>query len=137
MKKVLVLLLSSLLVTSTTWAADAPKRLKFAKGATVLKVTDTISKTTKERHYVLKLRAGQTLEIDQINIKSVSAGQTQKLVTTSLSGPTNDDLNDSDLSCNARKKVSSTKAGDYHLVVMPCGKVDPWTGSYTLSIKAK
>lgn len=121
-----------LFLTANFAAAQKPVRVKFAKGAKQKIITGNLNSYKGVRVYVVKVRAGQTLKIEQIKSDS-----SDKYVTVAIKSPTGEDVTDSDASCNNRKEVSPTEAGDYVITVSECMKADEWRGSFQLKIRAE
>lgn len=104
-----------------------PTRIKFARGATSVKVTGKLANFESEQRYVIEVGKGQSMSIEQVN-------PADKRVTLGITAPNGEDASDMDLSCNNKKTVSPTQAGDYTITVHECMKADPWKGSYTLKV---
>ena len=103
-----------------------PKRIIFKKGATKAVVSGTFSGYQSKAEYVIKLRAGQTFKLSS-----------DRYITLSIADPNGEDATDSDASCNGRKTIAPTIAGDYKITVVECRKADAWRGKYKLFISAK
>jgi hypothetical protein len=51
-----------------------------------------------------------------------------------MTAPTGEEVGDSDASCNDRREIASTTAGDYRITVVECRKGDPWRGSFRFRV---
>jgi hypothetical protein len=108
-------------------AASAQTRVHFAPGATSAVVTGNLNGFNSTRVYVIRVRRGQRLRVEQIG--------NSHLVSTTLEDPKGEDVSDMDASCNSHKDVSPTRRGDYTLTVGECKKADPWRGRFRLRIR--
>jgi hypothetical protein len=108
-------------------AAPAQTRVHFAPGATSAVVTGNLNGFKSRRVYVIRVRRGQRLRVEQI-------GSTHS-VSTTLEDPAGEDVSDMDASCNSHKDVSPTKRGDYTLTVVECKKADRWRGKFRLRVR--
>jgi hypothetical protein len=108
-------------------AAPAQTRVHFAPGATSAVVTGSLNGFNSRRVYVIRVRRGQRLRVEQIG--------NSHLVSTTLEDPAGEDVSDMDASCNSHKDVSPTKRGDYTLTVGECRKADRWRGKFRLRIR--
>jgi hypothetical protein len=104
-------------------------RVKFAKGATTAVVTGQLSGHKGEKTFVLRIGAGQTLSTAQ-------EGDAHD-ITIYITGPHGEDVDDSDASCNNRREVSPTVAGDYKITVVECLKADPWRGTFKFRVTVR
>ena len=128
MKTIVLSLL--LLVVSSTALAQAPIRIKFRRGAVRADVSGTLNSVKSTRSYVIKVRAGQTLQTEQM-------GDSPRRITIFVKDPAGDDIGDSDASCNSRREVSPTEAGDYRIEVVECLKAEPWRGRFTFRVTVR
>ena len=110
--------------------AQAPTRIKFRRGAVSAEVTGTLNSFNSIRHYVLRVRGGQTINTEQI-------GGEVRPITISLIDPNGVEAGDSDASCNNRREVAPTKAGDYQIEVIQCRKAEPWRGRFTFRVTVR
>ncbi len=124
---VLVLLLG---VASAVVSSQTPTRIKFSRGSVKAKVSGTLNSYRSMRVYVLRVRAGQTLTTEQI-------GSSARRVTIFVKDPNGNDVGDSDASCNNRREISPTEAGDYTIEVVECRKADPWRGGFTFRVTVR
>jgi len=128
MKTIVLSLL--LLVVSSTALAQAPTRIKFRRGAVRADVSGTLNSVKSTRSYVIKVRAGQTLQTEQM-------GDSPRRITIFFKDPAGNDIGDSDASCNSRREVSPTEAGDYRIEVVECLKAEPWRGRFTFRVTVR
>ena len=119
-----------LLVVSSTALAQAPTRIKFRRGAIHADVSGTLNGMKSTRSYVIKVRSGQTLQTEQV-------GDSPRRVTIFVKDPAGNDIGDSDASCNSRREVSPTEAGDYRIEIVECLKADPWRGRFTFRVTVR
>jgi hypothetical protein len=136
-EKVKVLLVAASLVgamLAMSVVANAQKlvRIKFARGATRANVTGTLSSYRSKRAYVVRVRAGQTLRTEQVSI-----GRGSHPITIYIKDPLVRSVGDSDASCNNRREITPTIAGDYRIEVVECQKADPWRGSFRFNIAVR
>lgn len=110
--------------------ADGSIRVKFAPNATSAVVTGKLSNYKGQQTYLLEVRKGQTLQVEQLNPGN-------KRVTLGITAPNGEDASDMDLSCNNKKTVKPTLAGDYVISVHECMKADEWKGNFKLKITVK
>jgi hypothetical protein len=127
MKRTIQILSLIAVVFITSLAASAQTRIHFAPGATSTVVTGSLNGFKSRRVYVIRVRRGQRLRVEQIG--------SSHLVSTTLEDPRGEDVSDMDASCNSHKDVSPTRRGDYRLTVGECMKADRWRGRFRLRIK--
>jgi hypothetical protein len=127
MKKPIGFLFLVAIILFSSLAGAAQTRIRFARGATSAVVTGTLRGFNSERVYVVRVRRGQRLRVEQI-------GSTHP-VTTTLTDPAGEDASDMDASCNSRKDHSPTKRGDYRITVVECRKADRWRGRFRLRVR--
>ncbi len=105
------------------------QRLKFDSGATTLIAKGNLKNYDDSKTFVIEVNAGQKLKTEQIkNEDSVN------YITVSVIDSEGNDVSDSDASCNNRKEVSPTVAGNYKLKVIECRKADAWKGNFDLKV---
>ena len=112
--------------------AQKAQRLYFKRGAKQLIATGNLSGYKGKKVFFIRVRAGQTLKTEQ----SKSDNSTH-YITVSITAPDGADVNDSDASCNNRKEIAPTVAGDYRIEVYECQKADRWRGSFKLKIRVE
>lgn len=111
-------------------SADAQTRIRFGRGAARANVSGTLNGFRSRRVYLIRVRNGQTLRTEQV-------GGSRRPITISIKDPGGNDVSDSDASCNNRKEVSPTEAGDYRIEVVECRKADPWRGRFTFRVTVR
>ena len=132
MKKNLIVLsvLSIVLLASAATAfGQHSTRIVFARGATSKVVSGTLNGWHDKRNFVIRVRAGQTLS-------TVQVGNAHD-ITIFIAAPNGQDTDDSDASCNNRRKVTPTVAGNYHIQVVECQKADRWRGRFRFRVTAR
>lgn len=66
-----------------------------------------------------------------------TGGSDARPVTLTITDPTGADATDMDASCNNRKVVENTSAGNYRVSVVERRKADAWRGGYKLRFTAR
>lgn len=117
------------LFASSQTMSQAPTRINFARGSTSALVTGRLSGYEEQRSFVLRVRSGQTIRTWQLG----DSGP----ITIAIADPDGNDVGDMDASCNNRREVSPTKAGDYVLTVVECRKADEWRGRFNFRVSVK
>ena len=79
---------------------------------------------------MIRVRDGQTLSTEQV-------GKNARPVTIYIRDAAGSDVGDSDASCNNRREISPTVAGDYFIDVVECQKADPWRGRFTFRVTVR
>jgi hypothetical protein len=64
-------------------------------------------------------------------------GDSPRRITIFVKDPNGNDIGDSDASCNNRREISPTEAGDYTIEVVECRKADPWRGRFTFRVAVR
>lgn len=123
----IILFLSLCLITSMGFA-QAIERIRFARSTTSAMVTGVLRGYEAEKLYVLRVKDGQTLYVDQVVNDT-------KLVTVTIVDPNGQPISDQDASCNNHKKIFPTVAGDYKVQVVECRKTDAWQGKFHLKVE--
>ena len=121
-----------LLFASAAIFAQKPMRVSFYKGATTAIVSGNLRNYKDKKVFVIRVRRNQTLNTEQINSENSA-----RYISVSIKSPSGEDATDSDASCNNRKEVAPTAAGDYTITVYECGKADAWRGRFKLKITVK
>ena len=127
MKKLLFsILLLTFVLQPAAFAKPGIKRLTFARGATRLVVRDRLNDYKDSLQYVIRLRAGQRLQIGS-----------DRRITLGVENPAGEDAMDRAANCNGTADISPTAAGDYKIYVTECRKADAWRGKFNLTIRVK
>jgi hypothetical protein len=113
----------------TSTAAQNSTRITFRSGADSTVVSGTLNGYSEKRNYVIAVRQGQTL----------STGQDgdQHDITIFIQGPSGENVGDSDASCNNRREITPTVAGDYKIQVVECQKADAWRGTFRFRVTVR
>ena len=119
-----------ILVSSSIALAQPPTRIKFLRGAVRANVSGTLNSFRSKRIYVIRVREGQTLRTEQI-------GGSSRRITIFVRDQDGNEVGDSDASCNNRREISPTEAGDYTIEVVECRKADPWRGRFTFRVTVR
>ena len=112
-------------------SAQKATRIEFYKDSTGATVSSNLRNYKDRKVYVIKIRAGQTLKTEQIK------GDSTRYVTVSIKNPSGKVVGDSDASCNNRKEITPTVAGDYTITIYECQKADEWRGRFRLKVTVK
>jgi hypothetical protein len=108
--------------------ADAQTRIKFRRGTYGSVESGTLRNWDDKSTFVLKVRDGQTLRTER-----VSGGY----ITIFVRDPNGEIVGDSDASCNDRREITPTIAGDYRIEVVECRKADPWRGRFRFRVTVR
>jgi len=128
-KALLIAAVIAALLTSNALAQQTT-RIKFPRGAIHADVSGTLNSFRSKRVFVIKVRDGQTLRTEQL-------GGASRRITIFVKDATGNEVGDADASCNDRKEVSPTVAGDYTIEVVECQKADPWRGRFTFRVTVR
>jgi hypothetical protein len=128
MKLVLVVIFLFALFGICMTEADAQARIKFRRGTYGSVVSGTLRNWNDRRTFVLKVREGQTLKTEQVG---------NPYITIFVREPSGDIVGDSDASCNDRREITPTVAGDYKIEVVECRKADPWRGRFRFRVTVR
>ena len=109
--------------------AQRSTRIRFARGAIRADVSGTLRNYRDKRNFVIKVRAGQTIRTEQIGGSHP--------ITIFIIDPKGEGVGDSDASCNNRREIAPTVAGDYRIQVVECQKADPWRGRFRFRVSVK
>lgn len=115
-----------------TTSNSGSERINFTSGATTATATGNLKNYDDAKSFVVKVNAGQTLKTEQVKDE-----KSLHYVTVSVKDPKDEYVGDSDASCNNRKEISPTVAGDYILEVKECQKADAWSGDFRLKVIIK
>lgn len=107
-------------------------RIRFSRGSYSATVSGSLNGFEQKRSYLLRVRKGQTIRTEQTGRYSDS-----HLITIYISDPNGEGVGDSDASCNERREISPTVAGDYLITVVECQKADPWKGRFTFRVSVR
>jgi len=126
----LAILMSGIIcLGSSLVLAQKTTRVRFTKGATKATISGTLKGYRSRRVFIIKVRAGQTLSTTQV-------GDSHD-ITIYIKDPAREDVGDSDASCNNRREITPTDAGDYQITVVECQKADAWKGTFRLRVTVK
>ena len=118
---------------STAVSAQKAARINFYKKATAAIVSSRLRNFKDKKVFVIKVRRGQTLRAEQIKTPLTAL----HYVTVSLKNPAGETVGDANASCNNRKEITLTAAGDYTITVYECQKADAWRGRFSLKVSVK
>ena len=130
MKKLLLVVLAFAMLLASSEIASSQTRIRFARGAIRKDVSGTLNNHQSVRTYVIRVREGQTMQTQQI-------GGSTRPVTISIKDPAGNSVGDADASCNDRKEITPTTAGDYTIEVIECPKADAWRGRFTFRVTVR
>ena len=119
-------------LVSVEVSAQTAERVEFYKNSTSAIVSSSLRNYKDRKIFVIKVRAGQTLKTEQV--KDVLATH---YVTVSIKNPSGNVVGDADASCNNRREITPTVAGDYTITVYECRKADAWRGRFRLKVTVK
>jgi hypothetical protein len=132
-KKSLIILSVFILLTFValpTVFAQKTQRITFKRGAKQVAVSGNLNSYKSKSYFTIRVRAGQTLTTEQ----SKSDSSTH-YITVAIKAPNGEYVGDSDASCNNRKEITPTEAGDYRIEVVECQKADRWRGNFKLKVR--
>jgi hypothetical protein len=130
MRKILPIFAVVAVLFMTATVVFSQQRISFEQGARTAVVTGSLAGYNSRRVFVIRVRRGQTLRVEQLKSETSA-----RYATLSIKAPNGADVTDSDASCNNRKRISPTRAGDYRIEVYECRKVDAWRGSFRLKVR--
>ncbi len=125
------LTVAAFLLVAATFAFSQ-QRIKFRSGARAATVNGNLYSYKSRKVFVIRVRRGQTLSTEQIKPDA-----SNRYITVSIKAPNGEIVGDSDASCNNRKEIAPTRAGDYRIEVTECRKADPWRGSFRLKVSVE
>ncbi len=128
--RTLIPIVAILVIFSSVSLAQTTTRIKFRRGAVRADVSGNLNSFKGKRTFVIRVREGQTLRTEQI-------GGASRRITIFVKDAAGNEAADSDASCNDRKEVSPTVAGDYTIEVVECRKADPWRGRFTFRVTVR
>lgn len=117
--------------TSNTVSSNE-QRIDFVKGATEAIASGTLNNYDDSKTFVIKVEKGQTLRTEQDKPDS-----SLHSVTVNITDPSGAGVGDSDASCNNRREITPTVAGDYKIQVIECKKADAWKGEFKVKVEVK
>lgn len=118
--------------TTENQSSSNSKKIEFAEGATSAVAVGTLNNYKDSKDFAISVKQGQTLRTEQ-----VKDDKSLKYITVAISDPSGKFVGDSDASCNNRKEIKPTVAGDYHIKVTECMKADEWNGEFKLKVSAE
>jgi hypothetical protein len=121
-----------LFLTATFAFSQKAQRITFKRGAKQAIVTGNLYSYKSRRVFLIRVRRGQTLRVEQRK-----SDASLRYITVAITAPNGEDVTDSDASCNNRKRVSPTRAGDYRIEVYECQKADAWRGKFWLKVRVE
>lgn len=104
-------------------------RIRFARGATGAVIAGALNGFRDSRTFVIRVRAGQTLRTSQVG--------NSHPITIYIVDPRGEGVGESDASCNDRREITPTIAGDYKIRVVECQKADPWRGRFRFRVTVR
>ncbi len=110
--------------------AQKAQRITFKRGAKQAVTTGSLSGYKSKSYFTIRVRAGQTLTTEQSRSES-----SNHYITVYIKAPNGEYVGDSDASCNSRREITPTVAGDYRIEVVECQKADRWRGSFKLKVR--
>src|SRR5689334_15785110 len=110
--------------------AQKAERINFKRGARAAVVAGSLAGYKSKKVFVIRVRRGQTLRTEQYK-----PGESNAYITVYITAPNGEAVGDSDASCNNRREISPTVAGDYRIEVVECRKADSWRGSFRLKVR--
>lgn len=132
MKIYLQILFVSALIFLASTQISAQTRINFYKNSTAATVSSNLRGYKDKKVFVIKVLKGQTLQTEQIKILNAA-----HYITVSIKNPSGKIIGDADASCNNRKEIAPTEAGDYTITVTQCQKADAWRGRFKLKVSVK
>ena len=128
------LIITALLIVSAFGAneifAQKTERIIFNRGARSAIATGDLNNYKSRKIFVIRVRKGQTLTTEQSK-----SDASNHYITVSITAPNGETVGDSDASCNNRKEITPTVAGDYRIEVFECMKADRWRGNFKLKVR--
>ena len=112
--------------------AYSQTRITFKRGARFAIVTGNLNGYRSRKIFVIRVRRGQILRTEQAEAEAPVHD-----ITVYIKAPNGEEAGDSDASCNNRREISPTRAGDYRIEVTECRKADPWRGSFRLKVSVE
>jgi len=132
MRKIFQFSAVAVILFITATFAFAQQRITFKRGVRATVVTGNLNSYRGKKVFVIRVRRGQTLSTEQ-----AKPDASNRYITVSITAPNGETVGDSDASCNNRKEVSPTRAGDYRIEVYECQKADAWRGTFRLKVRVE
>jgi len=128
--KLLLSVVALMLLAAPLSSAKQPTlRIKFDAGATTAKVRGQLKNYKDEARYVVRVRAGQHMEVEATGKEGPAA--------VAIESPSGSDAAlDRDMS-GSRASADPTEAGDYKITVTENRKGDPWSGTFVLKVTVR
>ena len=112
--------------------AQKTERIIFKRGTRSAVAVGNLNNYKDRKVFIIRVRKGQTLKTEQSSNDS-----TNHYITVSIIAPNGENVGDSDASCNNRKEITPTQAGDYRIEVYECMKADAWRGNFKLKVRVE
>ena len=110
-------------------SAQKATRIRFARRATSAVVSGSLRNYRDKRVFIIRVNPGQTLQTTQVG--------NSHHITVFIKSPSGEDVGDSDASCNNRREITPTEAGNYQITVVECQKAEPWRGQFKFRITVR
>lgn len=124
-----ILLSGTICLGASVAIGQKTTRIRFSKGATKTTISGTLNGYRSRRGFVIKVRRGQTLSTTQVGDSHA--------ITIYIKSPAGEEVGDSDASCNNRREIAPTVAGDYRITVVECQKADAWKGRFRFRVTVR
>lgn len=121
-----------LFFASAQISAQTATRINFYKNSDNATVSSNLRGYKDRKVYVVKVLKGQNLQTEQVKLPN-----SDSYITVSIKNPSGKEVGDADASCNNRKEINPTEAGDYTITVVQCRKADEWNGRFKLKVSVK
>ena len=123
-----LLLLFLLVSWGIAAGVEAQTRIRFRRGAFSASAGGNLHGYNEKRRFVIRVRSGQVLTTERVG---------NRHITVFVRDPAGQIVGDSDASCNDRREISPTRAGDYLIEVVECRKADPWRGRFSFRVTVR
>ena len=109
--------------------AQRPTRITFTRGTSSKVVTGTLSSYKQKRVFVIRVKAGQEMRIENVGRNYISIW---------VKGPARSGYEqDMAADCHSNIEVSPTAEGNYTLTVQECEKADRWRGTFRFKVTVR
>ncbi len=108
------------------------ERITFKPDQTSANASGNLNSYDDSKTFVINVKNGQTLLIVQ-----AKSNDSTHYITVEITNPNGEPSGDADASCNNRREINPTAAGDYRIKVVECRKADAWKGKFDLSVSVK